>query len=179
MASKQQLLDRAVILAAHKRGDAPDNIATDADGTAEVFFPHAVRHVVATIAASGREVHEISVEHTLAIVTNQAVLPPEVIVNCLDRSTIPGVPMASYCKRYEDFERYRYSTQIKYYAVRGSTFFYSGADGNIKLFTPSMPVMPGDPTQAIPYSQRALDAVVEVLAQLLTGEVSLDALRTL
>lgn len=118
-----EIIARASQLAQGVAGAPPEQV--DREMTAEAIYPHAVRAVYRRHAATGRHLENLSFEHNIEIVNGQGVMPDEVLREYMDRSFLPREQFASRLP-FEDYQRYRFDNQLKYYSDRGSKLFYSG-----------------------------------------------------
>lgn len=119
----QELLDRAE-LAAGGVANAPES-QPDREVTAYVIYPHAVRAVYREQVKTGRHLDNLISEQPIEIVNGEGTVPDTMFREYLDRAYIPIDQFASYVP-FEDYGRYRFNRQMKYFTMRGSKFFYSG-----------------------------------------------------
>ena len=124
----QNLIDRAEELATNIAGDAQTSPLIDSEVTAEVIYPHAVRSVFRDYAKTGRHLDDMQMDHAITMpLTGVAALPATVIRETLDHAYLPNDQFASKVP-YEDYQRYRYDSQMCYFAIRGDNIYYSCAD---------------------------------------------------
>lgn len=127
-----ELLDRAEQAASGVAG-AP-NPQADREITAYVLYPHAVRAVYREQAKTGRHLDNLTHPQPIEIVNGEGTIPDTMFREYMDRAYIPVDQFASHVP-FEDYGRYRFNSQMKYFAIRGSKFYYSGDSPQI-LGTP-------------------------------------------
>lgn len=126
--SKQNIIDRAMQLATNVAGDSHESVLVDAEATAEVIFPHALRYVVERIAKSGKGLEGLMSVHSIEISgdapNGEGDLPDRVYDEYLDRSYLPEVQFGSKLP-IPDYGRFRFDNQMCYYAIEDGKIYYS------------------------------------------------------
>jgi hypothetical protein len=184
--SLKSLIARAVAVAASTGTDAHDSPAVDSRYVAEVLFPHALRSAIIKSAARGETAGHLKRSFTMTLSSGAAVLPDEIIKECLDHSNIRSEAdadvgqLSSFQARYLDFLRPAHS-QLGYYTVNGTSFEYRPPNGShgtfagdIILDAVAMPEKPATATAAIDISDEVAERTVELLAIMIKGGVTIE-----
>lgn len=178
MSTINEIIARSETLAQGRNTDPTASPVIDSGTmTAESIFPHALRYCTAEMLATGENLQNSAINHTIALVAGVGTLPDAVIREFLrSDSHLPTVPMSSWID-YPDFNRAKFTSLLKYYSANNGSFYYSDtAASSIVLNAPSVAVMPSDPDAAVPLSGKLVDNIVATIAAVLTGELSFAAL---
>lgn len=124
------MIARAVQLALGAGGASSLVKQAEMEMSAEAAYPHAVRAVYRRHASEGRQLENLAFEHLIEIVDGQGTIPDEVLREYLDRSHLPRHQFASMLP-LEDYNRYRFDSQMYYYAASGQKLYYSGSPAEI------------------------------------------------
>lgn len=126
--TKQNIIDRSVQLATNVAGDANESKLVDAEVTADVAFPHALRYVFEKIAKSGIGIEDLIRVHNIEIAGDapdgQGSLPDGIYKEYLDRSYLPEVRFSSKLP-LPDYGRFRFDNQMCYFAIQEGQIHYS------------------------------------------------------
>lgn len=179
--SEQSIIDRAMFIANGAGIDAHSSPVIDNKYVIETMFPLALRQAVIEHARTPHEANGLKRTFSLTLVAGEAVLPDDVLDECLTSSSISSATdldvaeLTSYEQRYFDYIRPGYA-QLGFYTNRGGTFCYRGIGENagesvatVKLTAISMPVIPATSTTSMTISTSLADTTVEILARMMSG----------
>ncbi len=188
--NKQQIIDAAMQIATGVGTDQHTSPVIDGEMTAEDLLPLVFRHVYTDLLrANPMRMNDLLVEHTIPLVNGVGNLPPDIMIEWIEKSgALPDFPYSSLASP-PDFKRQKFNNLLCYWTYDGDKFKTTCVTGDsgseddgsgseesgedIVFQAATIPSLPANASDEVQVDERDLDAIIYALALAIRGELKL------